>query len=74
MPKQSRLFKLADEDKVKLGDELAGVIIKVGQLEIEKADVTKDFKDRIDALYERAGKLAATLSGSEPQEEAAVGE
>jgi hypothetical protein len=65
MAKQARLFKLSNEDKARLGDELAGVVIEIRNVEAEKSDVAKEFRDKIEGLYERAGKLAATLQGSE---------
>ena len=68
MAKQARLFKLSNEDKARLGDELAEVVIEIHSVEAEKAEVAKEFRDKIEALYERAGKLAATLRGAEPEE------
>jgi hypothetical protein len=61
-PNTPTLFKLTDEDKRRLGERLARKVRDLELLEAEKADVVKDFNDRIKAMQEEIGKLADTLN------------
>jgi hypothetical protein len=69
------LFKLTADDKARLGSRLAKKVRDLELLESEKADVVKDFNDRIKAMQEEIGKLADTLnqgaSSTPPGEEEA---
>ena len=63
------LIKLSQEDKLRLGEELAQL---EGELECEvefKKQAADGFNERIKGIEERISKIAATLRSGEAQEE-----
>ena len=66
----TKAFPLSDEDKLKLGKEMADAQAKVDQLEDELASIRKSFKNRIEEHQEALSKAASEFRNgkTEPQD------
>jgi CRISPR/Cas system CSM-associated protein Csm4 (group 5 of RAMP superfamily) len=55
------ITKLNDEELKERADALATTCEQIAELEAEKAEITKDFKQRIDALEKERARLARVV-------------
>lgn len=67
---RQKAFPLSDDDKLKLGEEMAAAQERIDDLEDELADIRKDFKARIEAEQVRLSKAAKEFreGKTEPQD------